>query len=678
MMVDAGYQALAIALVVATYAAGASFLGAWRRLPVLVVSARYGLYTVPALLLVSMAALVYAFVTNDFSVRYVAENSNLAMDQRYTWVALYAGNAGSLLFIAMAFSAVSVVAVAGMARKLPFTAPYASGLMAVVLAFFLGVMVFMANPLDSLPIAPLDGRGINPLLVHFGMFIHPPIQMLGLISVAIPFSIGMGALLAGRGGRDEWVDQGRLWGMISWLVLTTGLLLGSWWAYTILGWGGYWAWDPVENSALMPWLAMTAFVHSIMVQKRRGMFRMWNIVLIVIAFTLAEMGMFINRGGPVPSVHSFAQSTMGWMFLAFMGATLLGSLAAFAWRIDTLRSREKLESMLSRESVFLTQNVLFLGVAFVTLWGTVYPVLAEAFLGEIVTVGEPFFNQVNGPIMLVIVLLMGVGPLLPWRRATARSALRLLRLPLGVAALFAVVLGVAGIRSPVVLTALAVVALAVTGILRELIRGTRSRHRKGESYPIAFVRLLAGNRPRYGGYVVHLGIAMLTVGIIGSSFYSVQRDFSMVPGDEGSLGGYSFRYTGIENTTLADRDEVVARFDVREGDRSLGTMSVHRSFYRDFRMFANRAAIRSTPVEDFYIVPSEFADDGSAIFRVYINPLMWWMWYSWPLMLFGTVLAISPRRQPAAAARRTLARAPVAAGVKATGRRTVWSRGSTT
>ena len=481
MIVDAGYQALPIALVVAVYVAAASFIGAYRGLPALALSARYGLYTLPLLLGVSTAALVYAFVTDDFSVRYVAENSNLAMPDRYTWVALYAGNSGSLLFIAVTFSAVAAVAAAGLSRKLSFTAPFATGLMAVVLAFFIGVMVLMANPLDRLPFTPEDGRGINPLLIHFGMFIHPPVQMFGLASVAVPFSIAMGALLAGRGGRDEWVDQGRLWGVLSWLVLTTGLLLGSWWAYTILGWGGYWAWDPVENSALMPWLAMTAFVHSIMVQKRRGMFRMWNIVLVAIAFTLAEMGMFINRGGPVPSVHSFAQSTMGWTFLAFMTITLLGSLAAFAWRIDTLRSRERLESTLSRESAFLTQNVLLLVVAFVTLWGTVYPVIAEAFLGETVTVGEPFFNRVNGPILLVIVLLMGVGPLLPWRRASARTALRLLRYPLGAAVVVAAALAVAGVRQPVALLALAVVALGVTGILHELLRGTLSRHRRGES-----------------------------------------------------------------------------------------------------------------------------------------------------------------------------------------------------
>ncbi len=647
MIVDAGALALPIAMLAAAYAGAGSLLGGWRRAPALALSARYGFYTVPALLAIATAALVYAFVSQDFSVRYVAENSNRAMPAAYTWVAFYAGNAGSLLFIAFVFSLISVAAVRGLASKLKQTAPYSTGLMALTLAFFLGVITFLANPLERLPFIPPDGQGINPLLVHFGMFIHPPMQMAGLISVALPFSIAMGALLAGRGGRDEWVDIGRAWGMVSWLILTIGLLLGSWWAYTILGWGGYWAWDPVENSALMPWLAMTAFVHSIMVQKRRGMFRGWNIVLVTVAFTLAQMGMFINRGGPVPSVHSFAQSTMGWLFLAFMGFTLLGSLAAFAWRMNTLKSRESLDSMLSRESAFLAQNVLFLAVAFATLWGTVYPVISQASQDVTITVGEPFFNRVNGPVMLALVLLMGVGPLLPWRRATWLLVIKALRVPIGAAAVTVAALVVAGVHRPVALAAVAVVVIAVAGIAHEWARGTRSRHRKGESYPVAFGRLLSGNRPRYGGYVVHLAISMLAIGAVGSSFYEVQRDFSMEPGDSRSLGRYTFQYVGFDRSRYSDRDEVVAEFAASVNGSDLGSMRARRSFYREFRMSSTRAAIRSTPLEDFYIVPSEFEEGGRAVFRVYVNPLVWWMWASGPLFALGTLLALWPKREPA-------------------------------
>ena len=645
-MVDAGQLALVIAMVVTAYAAIASFVGAWQRIPDLTASARYGFYSVPVLLFVSTAALVYAFVTRDFSVRYVAENSSLAMSPIYTWVAFYAGNAGSLLYLALVLAVVSAIAVLTIRKRLPHTTPYALGVMALILAFFLAIMLFLANPLERLPITPPDGQGINPLLVHFGMFIHPPLQMAGLVLVAVPFSIAMGALAARRGGRDEWVDLGRLWGMVSWLVLTLGLLLGSWWAYTILGWGGYWAWDPVENSALMPWLAMTAFVHSIMVQKRRGMFRMWNMALIITAFTMAQMGMFINRGGPVPSVHSFAQSTMGWLFLAFMAGTLLISIAVFMWRYDSLRSRARLESFVSRESSFLGQNILFLTVAFVTLWGTIFPVFSEAADDTVITVGRPFFDRVNGPILLVIIALMGIGPLLPWRRSTTQSLIRALRAPVVTALLVVVALLVVGVRQPFALLGFAAVGLAVGGIASEWYRGTRSRHRRGEAYPMAFLNLLSGNRPRYGGYIVHIGISMLAVGVVASSFFSAQRDIVMLPGDVQAFGDYTFKYVGAVHTVHTDRAESIAAFDVWKGERFSGRMEAFRAFYPTFSIASTKGAIRSTPIEDFYIVPSEFGADDQAVFRVLINPMVWWMWASGPVLALGILVGLWPARRP--------------------------------
>ena len=656
MIVETGQIALALAFVVSMYAAVASFVGVPRRSSELLVSGRYAMYSVLPLLLVSTLALIYAFVNSDFSVRYVAENSNLAMPKAYTWVAFYAGNAGSMLYLALAFSLMAVIAVAGIRRALPYTSPYATGIMALVLAFLLGVMLFLANPLARLEMVPADGQGINPLLIHFGMFIHPPLQMAGLVSVAIPFSIAIGAVLANKGGNDEWVDQGRLWGMVSWMILTVGLLLGSWWAYTILGWGGYWAWDPVENSALMPWLAMTAFVHSIMVQKRRGMFRMWNMVLIIVGFTMAQLGMFINRGGPVASVHSFAQSTMGWLFLLFMAVTLIGAVAVFIWKSGTLRSRGHLESVLSRESAFLAQNVMFLTVAFVTLWGTIFPIFSEAASDTVLTVGQPFFNRVNGPILLGILLLMGIGPLLPWRRATLANVLFLVRVPLICAVLVGAILAALGITRPIALLAVMTCTMAVAGILNEWVRGTLSRRRGGESYPVAFARLLSANRPRYGGYVVHLAIIMLAAGAIASSFYSVQDDFAMRPGDTEQLGEYRFTYIGTSHTTFPDRREDYARFEVSLGERYLGILEPQRAEYPQFRIASTRGAIHSTPIEDFYIVPSEFREDGEAVFRVLINPMVWWMWASGPILVLGTLIALSPRR------RRVPARAVVPEG----------------
>ena len=645
MFVEAGYIAIGVSFALSIYISLAALTGGIKKIPELIVSARWGLYSLPILLLVAVAALVNAFVTNDFSVRYVAENSNLAMPQQYTWVALYAGNAGSLLFIAIVFSLLAVIAILSIRKSLPHSTPYALTIMALVLTFFLGIICFMANPLERLPITPADGQGINPLLVHFGMFIHPPVQMTGLVSVTIPFSIAIGAMLAKRGGRDEWVDIGRIWGMISWLILTMGLLLGSWWAYTILGWGGYWAWDPVENSALMPWLAMTAFIHSIMVQKRRGMFRMWNMVIIIVAFTLSLMGMFINRGGPVPSVHSFAQSTMGWLFLMFMGVALFGSLIAFLWRMDNLVSREKLESLFSRESMFLFQNVLFLVAAFITLWGSVFPVLADVINDTTVTVGEPFYNVVVGPVLLIILAVMGIGPFFPWRRSTRSNIYRAIRVPVAAGILTAIIIIAVGIRQPVAILAFSVCAVAAAGIFNEWFRGTRSRMRKKERIWIAFAKLIAGNRPRYGGYIVHLGILMLAIGAIASSFYSIQRDIMMKPGETYQVQDYRISYVDSSEKKYSDRDEFIGEFKVTKGDKDLGMMYPKQSFYREFRINATHAAIKSNPIEDFYIIPSQLSDDGGAIFRILLNPLVWWMWAAGPVMAIGTIFALSPQKR---------------------------------
>ena len=642
-MVDAGQISLIIAIMVSTYVALVSFLGRSLNIPELITSARYAFYTLPLLLLMSTLALVYAFVTNDFSVRYVAENSNLAMPHAYTWVALYAGNAGSLLFLALVFSLLAILVVVSMKKRLPSVTPYSTGLMAIILTFFIGIMIFLANPLERLDVVPLDGQGINPLLVHFGMFIHPPIQMTGLISVSIPFCIAIGVLIDNRGGLDDWVDIGRVWAMVTWITLTIGLLLGSWWAYTILGWGGYWAWDPVENSALMPWLVLTAFVHSIMVQKRRGMFRMWNMILIIIAFTLAQLGMFINRGGPVPSVHSFGQSTMGWLFLVFMGFTLIGSMGVFLWRMDGLTSKTKLESVLSREGVFLIQNIIFLLVAFVTLWGTIFPVFSEAAKDTSMTVGEPFFNLVNGPLLLSLVFLMGIGPLLPWRNSSISNLITLLRYPVGAAITMTVILLVLGLRQLPPIIAFATCSIVITGIVQEWIIGTRSRHNRGVNYPLAFCKLIMSNRSKYGGYVVHIAIIMLAVGATASSFYSIEKDISMEPGEEFTIQHYTLKYVRVVSNSFSDRQEEIAEFQIFSDGKDLGTLKANRTYYPEFRIASTRGAIRSTPMEDLYIVPSQFDQNGRGIFRVMINPMVWWMWASGPIFVLGVLLAIGPR-----------------------------------
>ena len=631
---------------------------------VLLESSRSALYLTVLALLVATLSLVASFVNRDFEVAYVAQHSDLAMPHRFTWVAFYAGNEGSLLYIAFALSVMSAIAVWLAPAKVRDTLPYTIGVLMVVLCFFLAVMGFMANPFDKLPFIPPDGQGINPLLTHLGMFFHPPALMAGLIAISIPFAFALGSHLGGKTG-DEWVDPGRAWGLISWVLLASGLLLGSWWAYTILGWGGFWFWDPVENAAFMPWLVLTAFVHSIMVQKRRGMFRMWNVVLINVAFGLALYGMFMNRGGSVPSVHSFGESTLGWIFLIFLAVGVVVPMLVFFWRYPLMKSAQNLDSMLSREAAFLVNNLLLLAVAFVTLWGTVYPLVSRATTGEEISVARPFYDQVNGPLMLGLIFLMGIGPLLPWRRATPASVRRALLAPGLTGLSVAAVLAALGMREPFALIGFGLGAVVASGIFLEWRRGAVSRRRSsGENYLLAFLRLMSANRPRYGGYVVHLAVVMVALGVVGATFFDTQRDVVLAPGERVAVEDYELKYLNTTATDKSNRTEFVSAVEVYRGGELLETLNATRSFYPSFNMAATRAAIRSTPVEDLYVVPSENLPNGSVGLRILVNPLIWWMWVAGPVLVLGTIISLWPQPAPALAAARSPAVAPGSASVR--------------
>ena len=643
-MADLGAISLWLGLALSSYAFFGSVMGRLRGIPAMIDSARRSVYVLVLVMLVATLSLVGSFINRDYEVAYVAAHSSNAMADIYTWVAFYAGNEGSLLYIAFVLSVMSAIAIRWAPGRVAATLPYTTATLMVVQVFFIAVMAFMANPFDKLPFVPPDGEGINPLLTHFGMFFHPPALMAGLIGMSIPFAFALGSLIGGQ-SRDEWADSGRLWGIITWALLASGLLLGSWWAYTILGWGGFWFWDPVENAAFMPWLALTAFVHSVMVQKRRGMFRMWNIVLINVAFGLALYGMFMNRGGPVPSVHSFGASSLGWVFLLFLAVGVLVPFAVFIWRYNLLKSAQSLDSMLSRESAFLVNNMLLLGIAFVTLWGTVYPLFAKLGGGEAITIARPFYDQVNGPLLLVLVFLMGVGPLLPWRRANWASLRRALLAP-GLFALLVVVLLAALVtRQPFALIGFGLCALVTAGILLEWWRGMQARRRSsGEFYPVALFRLISANRPRYGGYIVHLAVVMVALGVLGGSLFEVQRDVVLAPGESYEVGRYRLTYMDTVQTLRSDRTEYVSNLELYRDGQLLETMQARRSFYPSFNMASTLAAIRSTPVEDFYVVPSENLSDGSVGFRILVNPLVWWMWVAGPVLILGTVVSLWPER----------------------------------
>ena len=645
-MADLGAISLWIALALTAYSTMGSVAGKLRTSPALVESARSAMYAAGLVLLVATLSLIISFISRDFEIAYVAAHSDLAMANRFTWVAFYAGNEGSLLYIATVLSIMSAIAVWRAPEKIKDAMPYTTAVLMLVLTFFLAVTAVMANPFDKLPFVPLDGEGINPLLTHFGMFFHPPALMAGLIGITVPFAFATGSLLAGKSG-DEWVDAGRVWGIIAWVLLAAGLLLGSWWAYTILGWGGFWFWDPVENAAFMPWLGLTAFIHSIMVQKRRGMFRMWNVVLINVAFGLALYGMFMNRGGSVPSVHSFGASQLGWVFLMFLAIGVIVPFLIFIWRYPLLKSAQNLDSMLSREAAFLVNNMLLLAIAFVTLWGTVYPLISRLTNDEEITVARPFYDQVNGPLMLALVFLMGVGPLIPWRKAGLANVRRTLFPPIIGGLITVAVLAALGLHKDYALTGFGLSAFVTTGILMEWQRGTRSRHRtSGENYGTAFVRLIMANRPRYGGYIVHLSVVMVTLGIVGTSFFGVQKDVVLSPGQSTQIEDYELVFLGTVETHKGNRTEFTSTVQVFRNGDPLETIRTKRSFYPSFNMASTNAAIRSTPVEDLYIVPSENLADGSVGFRVLVNPLIWWMWVAGPVMLIGTVIALWPQKIP--------------------------------
>ena len=643
-MADLGAISLWIALALAAYSTVGSVAGKLRLSPALVESAQSAMYAAGLALMVATLSLVVSFISRDFEIAYVAAHSDLAMANKFTWVAFYAGNEGSLLYIATILSIMSAVAVWRAPEKFKDALPYTTAILMLTLTFFVAVMAVMANPFDKLPFVPLDGDGINPLLTHFGMFFHPPALMAGLIGITVPFAFAIGSLLAGKIG-DEWVDAGRVWGMVSWVLLAGGLLLGSWWAYTILGWGGFWFWDPVENAAFMPWLGITAFIHSIMVQKRRGMFRMWNIVLINVAFGLALYGMFMNRGGSVPSVHSFGASQLGWIFLLFLAVGVIVPFAIFIWRYPLLKSVQNLDSMLSREAAFLVNNMLLLAIAFVTLWGTVYPLLSRLTNDEEITVARPFYDQVNGPLMLGLVFLMGVGPLIPWRKAGMASLRRSLLPPVVGGLLTVGILAALGLHKDYALIAFGLATFVTTGILMEWFRGTRSRRRNsGDNYVTAFCGLIAANRPRYGGYIVHLSVVMVTLGIVGTSFFGVQRDVVLSIGESTTINDYELVYLGTVEVQKSNRTEFTSTVQVFRDGELLDTLRTKRAFYPSFNMAATAAAIRSTPVEDLYVVPSENLPDGSVGFRVLVNPLIWWMWVAGPVMVLGTVIALWPQK----------------------------------
>ena len=518
-----GEFALWAAFLVGTWTAVAAFAGRWYGRPALAIAVRRAPLALSVVLWAAAIALWQGLFTHDFNIEYVYAYTSRNLPTYFLISAFWAGQKGSLLFWALVLSTFGALVQGLTSRRHEELLPYVAGVTSAVVVFFVAVMLFSgSNPFERLPFTPPDGRGLNPQLQHPGMVFHPPMLYLGYISLTIPFAFAIAALLARR-LESGWIQAMRKWALLSWTFLAIGITLGMWWAYLELGWGGYWAWDPVENASLLPWLTNTAFLHSVMIQEKRGMLKRWNMGLVIGSFLLSIFGTFITRSGVIASVHSFTQSNVGYFFLGFLIVLAVLSFTLLYTRWPALEPEAQLEALVSRESAFLFNNLLFVGIAFSVLWGTLFPILSEAVRGTKITVGPPFFNRVNVPLGILLLALTGIGPLIAWRKASVANIRRQFVTPAIIGVMASGALVVASLRDGYSLVALGIAAFVSATIVQEFWRGVRARGRLyAESIPMAFGQLVSRNRRRYGGYIVHAGIVIYFVAFVGSAFRTTQ------------------------------------------------------------------------------------------------------------------------------------------------------------
>ncbi|MGH2791257.1 MAG: heme lyase CcmF/NrfE family subunit [Actinomycetota bacterium] len=586
-------------------------------------------------------SLVSALLAHDFNVSYVANYTSRSLSVPYTISALWGGMEGSLLFWTTLLTGFSALAIAKAPARNSRLVGSAGAVLMVIAGFFLFMVAFPGNPFATVTgaVEP-DGSGLNPLLQSPGMVIHPPLLYTGFVGFSIPFAFAIGALITKRLD-DSWFTATRRWTLFAWTALSIGIVLGGAWAYTELGWGGYWAWDPVENASFMPWLTATAFLHSVVIQEKRRMLKVWNVTLIVLTYVLAVFGTFLTRSGLLSSIHTFSEGPIGKYFLPFLALLLIGGLGMVAYRLDELRSENRLDSLLSRESAFLANNVLFVAAAFTVLWGTIYPIIAEVFSGIRLSVGPPFFNAIFTPIGLAIIGLAGIGPLISWRRMSKGSFWRMVRVPLAIGAVAAIGLGLAGITSAGALLSFALCAFTAAAIIAEFVRGSGVyRRRDGIGMLASLNQALLRNRRRYGGYIVHLGVLLIVIGFAGNAF-KVERRAELSPGETLEVGSYVLAYDGLNTMSTPEKDIFEAQIAVSRGDEDLGVMLPQRNFHLAQGQPQSEVAIRTNPVEDLYIVMTGFDADESAVIRAFVNPLTWWIWAGAAVMLGGMLIIIS-------------------------------------
>jgi cytochrome c-type biogenesis protein CcmF len=507
----------------------------------------------------------------------------------------------------------------------------------------------MLQPAGSIPFKPADGSGLNPLLRHPGMIIHPPMLYLGFVSFVIPYAFAIAALVTGRTD-DRWIRITRRWTLVAWLFLSLGLILGGRWAYDVLGWGGYWGWDPVEIAAFMPWLTGTAFLHSVMIQEKRGMLKHWNMILIILTYELVIFGTFLTRSGVLSSVHAFAQSAIGPIFFAFMGLTFIVSLSLLLRRWNDLKSEAHMSSMLSREALFLLNNLLFIGILVVCFWGVLFPLISEIFTGQKVTVGPPFYERATAPLFAGLLLLMGVAPLAAWRYSSAKTLGRTIWKPFIASLVVVAVVFFSGIRHWAALLGFWLCAFVAAVTLYEFWRGALARHRRsGESLPVALWHLAGRNRRRYGGYIIHLGVVLMAIGIIGIEVFQSETQGTISRGEQITLGDYSVTFDSLSVFDTADgRNVARAVISVSKDGQYVGELYPRRDYYYESQQPMTIPGVRSTWEDDFYILLVDWQpiSTAGATFKIYHNPLVNWLWLGGFVFIIGTLVAAWPDRDP--------------------------------
>jgi len=596
------------------------------------------------LVTLAATALIYGLVTTDFSIKYVAFNTTRATPVYYRITGLWGALEGSLLlweWLLIIFSGV----VAWLYRdRHNDTMPWVIMIFCIVSAFFLGVVGFLSNPFETISPIPLDGRGLNPLLEDANMMTHPPLLYTGFVGLTVPYAFAMAALIVGK--LDEaWIVSTRRWTITAWFFLTAGNLVGAWWSYHVLGWGGYWAWDPVENAAFMPWLPATAFLHSIQVQERRRMLKVWNLSLIIVAFSLTIFGTFLTRSGILSSIHAFSSGPVGGFFLGFLAVILLGSFGLVAYRADLLKEQPELDSMVSRESAFLLNNIVLMSALFTIFLGTVFPLISEAVAGVQVSVGAPYFNSVTVPLFLLLVFLMAVGPIIAWRRASWDNLKRNFTWPATAALLLGFGLFAWKVRDFMPLLGFTLLAFVVFSILYDTGLALRARRRiAGEGIIRGLVTLTRRNQRRYGGFIVHLGIVLIMMGIAGSMSYSTEKEATMSLNQQLQVGNYRIQFAGLSGSQQPTHFRVEGAFHVFHNGKDNGTLRPALKFFPTQQSPIGRAVHQSSLSEDIYLILSGFSqvDRNQATLKVLVRPLVIWMWIGGFVIAFGTLICISP------------------------------------